>query len=107
MSTSEARIFLNYRRKDSEQYVFGIGLLLSSHFPGQVFWDRDAIAPGARFQTEIDNALRGSGVVIAVIGQNWLGMANEKGQRRLDDPKDTLRAELRTAIERAIPIVPV
>ena len=44
------KIFITYRRKDSEQYsVFSLGLLLKRiAFPERVFWDRDALKAGER-----------------------------------------------------------
>jgi hypothetical protein len=104
---TQSKIFLNYRRKDSEQYVFGLGLLLDQRFPGQVFWDRDTLKPGMKYRTEIESTLRECAVVVAVIGEQWATMKDEGGIRRIDIPNDVLRLELKIALERDIPVIPV
>ena len=104
---TQSKIFLNYRRKDSEQYVFGLGLLLDQRFPGQVFWDRDTLKPGMKYRTEIESTLRECAVVVAVIGEQWATMKDEAGTRRIDIPNDVLRLELKIALERDIPVIPV
>ena len=104
---TQSKIFLNYRRKDSEQYVFGLGLLLDQRFPGQVFWDRDTLKPGMKYRTEIESTLRECAVVVAVIGEQWATMKDETGTRRIDIPNDVLRLELKIALERDIPVIPV
>ena len=101
------KIFITYRRKDSEQYVFSLGLLLEDRFPERVFWDRDALKAGERYKVRIENALRESGVVIVVIGEAWLDIRDEQGRRRLEDPEDVLRTELVTAIQLKVPLIPV
>lgn len=103
----QSKIFLNYRRKDSEQYVFGLGLLLDQRYPGQVFWDRDTLKPGMKYRTEIEHTLRECAVVVAVIGEQWSSMKDEAGTRRIDIPNDVLRLELKIALERDIPVIPV
>lgn len=104
---AQSKIFLNYRRKDSEQYVFGLGLLLDQRYPGQVFWDRDTLKPGMKYRTEIEHTLRECAVVVAVIGEQWSSMKDEAGTRRIDIPNDVLRLELKIALERDIPVIPV
>lgn len=104
---ANSKVFINYRRQDSEQYVFGLGLLLDNRFPGQVFWDRDALLPGVKYKPEIETTLCGCAAVIVVIGEQWLDIRDETGRRRLEDPQDILRLELRTAIEHDIPLVPL
>jgi len=101
------KVFINYRRKDSEQYVFSLGLLLESRFPKCIFWDRDTLKVGERYKEKIEGALRESGVVIVVIGKAWLDIRDEQGRRRLDDPEDVLRTELLTAIKLKVPLIPV
>src|SRR5581483_10408214 len=47
------------------------------------------------------------GVLLAVIGKNWLDAADESGRRRLEDPTDFVRLETASALRRDIPVVPV
>lgn len=87
--------------------MFGLGLLLDQRFPGQVFWDRDTLKPGMKYRTEIESTLRECAVVVAVIGEQWATMKDEAGTRRIDIPSDVLRLELKIALERDIPVIPV
>jgi formylglycine-generating enzyme required for sulfatase activity len=41
------------------------------------------------------------------MGSEWLMIANESGQRRLDDEADFVRVEIETALQRSIPVIPV
>ena len=47
----------------------------------------------------------GSDVVIALIGRDWLTASDDRG-RRLDQPDDTVRVEIETALERQIRLIP-
>src|SRR5262249_4198975 len=46
-------------------------------------------------------------VLVCVIGPDWGTAADATGRRRLDDEHDIVRWEVRTALERRIPVVPV
>lgn len=94
-------IFVCYRRGDSGAYAGRMYDLLAAHFGGSnVFMDLDGIAPGEDFAGAIDDALQSCRVVIPVIGTKWLTVTDESGRRRLDDPKDFVRAEIAAALRR-------
>lgn len=42
-----------------------------------------------------------------IIGKQWLDPAAPEGQRRLDDPEDSVRREIEGALQRGIPLIPV
>ena len=44
-------------------------------------------------------------VFIAMVGSKWLGVTNEEGLRRLDDPDDFVRIEIESALARKVPIL--
>jgi hypothetical protein len=44
---------------------------------------------------------------LALIGPNWLNVRDEAGNRRLDNPRDYLRIEIATALERDIHVIPI
>jgi len=68
--------------------------------------DVDAIRPGEDFVQAIDEAVRSSGVFIAVIGKRWLGTGGKRS-RAVDDPNDFVRMEVLAALERDIRVIPV
>src|SRR5262245_66523011 len=47
------------------------------------------------------------GVLLAVIGSNWLDARDEHGNRRLDNPNDFVRIEIAAALQRNIPVIPI
>lgn len=79
---------------------------MSEFGAARVFRDVEAIAPGERFVDVLRDKLARCGVLLAVIGPGWL-RAEVDGRRRLDDPEDHVRMEIATALERAIPVIPV
>jgi hypothetical protein len=42
-----------------------------------------------------------------LIGPKWLTLADEEGRRRLDNPDDWIRFEIRTALKRRVRVIPV
>lgn len=48
----------------------------------------------------ISEAVNACDVLLAVIGQGWLTIADERGARRLDNPADFVRLEIQTALQR-------
>lgn len=104
---SIARIFVSYRREDSTGYIISLSQTLRDRFRHvDVFVDIDRIKPGENFVDRIQDAVRSSGVLLAVIGKEWL-LTSANGMRRLDDPKDFVRLELTTALKNKIPVIPV
>ena len=102
------RIFLNYRRKDTEDTAGRLFDSLCAHFGEErVFMDLDDIPPGVDFDEVVHEAVGKCDVLLALIGPTWLTMVDEHGHRRLDDPADFVRIELQTALQRDIRVVPV
>jgi hypothetical protein len=69
--------------------------------------DVDTIVLGVDFTKVIAQALSTSKVLLAIIGPQWLTATDEDGQRRLDDPDDTVRMEIGAALERDISVIPI
>ena len=75
-----SRIFINYRRQDSEGYVGRLFDHLIQHFDrNDVFMDVDNIKPGSDFVTQLEEAVALCDVFIAVIGPQWLTITDEAG----------------------------
>ncbi len=101
-----SQIFVSYRRHDDAYAAAGIAAGLVARFGADgVFMDTRSMVAGTVYPKAIRKALGRCDVLVAVIGPAWLGLANGSG-RRIDDPADWVRIELRTAFERGIPVVP-
>lgn len=103
-------IFISYRREDKvAAYVAGsLYERLTREFgEAMVFQDIDSIEPGDDFVEKINSAVESCAVLLALIGDGWLEMADEAGQRRLDDPEDFVRLEIEAALARNVRVIPV
>ena len=101
-------IFISYRRDDAEGQAGRLFKDLVEHFGEQaVFMDVAGIEPGRDFRKAIDEHVGSCGVLLALIGKNWIDSRSEGGLRRLDDPGDFVRLETSSALKRDIPVVPV
>jgi TIR domain len=102
------RIFISYRRRETDWPAGRLYDVLVGHFTAeQVFKDVDNIDPGDDFVERITGAVESCDVLLALIGPQWLTITNKKGQRRLDDPKDYVRIEIETALNRKIRVIPI
>jgi hypothetical protein len=102
------RIFISYRREETAYPAGWLFDRLGARFgEDQVFKDVDSIDPGDDFTERITNAVGSCDVLLALIGEEWLTMADEDGGRRLDNPKDFVRLEIEAALSRDTRVVPV
>jgi hypothetical protein len=106
------RIFISYRRLDNPYATQHIHGRLATYFGrDEVFMDIDSMPIGIDFVQYLTNALGKCDIFLAVIGDRWLGAVfNDgplKGQRRLEDANDVVRIEIRLALARMIPVVPL
>jgi len=102
------RIFISYRRADSAGYAGRIYDRLTAHFgEDAVFMDVDTIEAGLDFVEVLQNAVQSCDVLVALIGQRWLTVKDENGERRLDNPEDFVRVEIAAALDRNIRVIPV
>ena len=101
-------IFISYRREDAEGQAGRLFDDLVAQFgKDSVFMDVTGIEPGRDFRRAIDEQVATCGVLLAVIGKDWLEAKDESGRRRLDDPMDFVRLETASALKRDIPVIPV
>lgn len=102
------RIFISYRRSDTAGHAGRIYDYLKNYFGGgRVFYDVDTIKPGINFEQKINSELDQSGVVLVLIGKQWLDAKDAAGNRRLDDPQDYVRLEVETALNKNVTVIPV
>jgi TIR domain len=69
--------------------------------------DVDTIEPGLDFAEAIASAVGSCQVLLALIGDRWLGSTDRTGRRKLDDSNDLVRLEIQAALERNIRVIPV
>jgi len=101
-------IFISYRREDSADITGRISDRLIQKFgKDAVFKDVESIPLGSDFRKHLKDAVGRCDVLVAVIGRQWATIENENGRRRLDEPRDHLRIEVESALERDIPVIPV
>ncbi|MGD1860995.1 MAG: SUMF1/EgtB/PvdO family nonheme iron enzyme [Leptolyngbyaceae cyanobacterium] len=95
------KIFISYRRSDSEDVAGRIYDRLINHFgKGNVFKDVDDIPFGVDFRDYLNASLDQCQIVLAVIGKTWLTATDDSGRRRLDNPADWVRLELEESLRR-------
>jgi TIR domain/Tetratricopeptide repeat len=101
-------IFLSYRREDAGPYARSLQLQLGQRIPDTtIFMDLDSIEAGLDFAEIIEEAVASSAVLVALIGRQWATLTDEEGARRLDNPDDFVRFEIKTALERGVRVIPV
>ena len=102
------RIFISYRQDDAKVWAVLLRDELCRSFgEQQVFLDKDTLGAGA-WQAQIHDSLRQACVVLLVIGQQWLGIVDKSGRRRLDDPQDVHRNEVAYALSQpGVTVIPV
>lgn len=102
---SNGKVFISYRRIDTEGYAGRIYDRLVSDF--NIFMDVDDIEPGDDFIDVLENALGSCDILLALIGDRWLETKDQDGRRAIDDSKDFVRREIAFALERDIRVIPV
>ncbi len=101
------RITVSYRRKDTDAITGRIFDRLVLHYGrGSVFRDIDNIPPGVDFREHINNALRNTDILIAVVGRKWLGPV-KAGKARIANKDDPVRLEVETALQGGVTVIPV
>jgi TIR domain len=106
-SSKSGKIVISYRRDDSDAIAGRIRDRLTQRFgETAIFMDIDSIPFGMDFRSQIASALSETDILVAVVGNNWLG-SKGSANRRIDDDNDPVRVELEIALRRGIPVVPV
>jgi TonB family protein len=106
--TKLAGIFISYRRSDSQGEAGRLFDDLVKHFgEDTVFMDVAAIEAGRDFRRAIEEAVAKCGVLLVMIGPEWVDAKDEHGTRRLNDSSDFVRIETASALKRDIAVIPV
>ena len=103
-----AGIFISYRRNDSDVAAGRLADDLMEIFGRDaIFRDIDTLEAGEDYTAALDHALDSCVALIAMIGPRWSNIADDAGHRRLENPADWVRIEVRRALERGIRVIPV
>lgn len=107
MASVQDRIFISYRRSDTEGYAGRLEDALKGYFgEHRVFRDVGGISPGEDFKHKIEESMESAGALIVLIGPNWLA-SQAGGKPRLHEPDDQVADEIKAAFDRKRVIVPV
>lgn len=101
-------VFINYRKVDA---AFGAAatyeLLAERLDKDRIFLDNQSLAPGTDYPGLLRAALESTRVLLVLIGPNWMSTDPTGTRLLIERDKDWVRYEIRRALERAVPIVPV
>jgi roadblock/LC7 domain-containing protein len=101
-------IFISYRRQESSHLAGRLYDRLAERFGAErVFMDVATIDLGVDFTEVITRAVGSCQVLVAVIGPQWVTVADADGRRRLRDPNDFVRLEIKAALERDVRVIPI
>jgi hypothetical protein len=101
-------IFISYRRQDTAAYAGRIyDRLAAKYGDHNVFMDIDRIEPGQDFVDAINHSVAEAGVLLVLIGREWIKMTDKSGVPRLDNPEDFVRLEILAGLEQKTVIIPV
>jgi hypothetical protein len=105
--TRRPKIFISYRRDDSEADTDFLYEQLVRYFgTDHVFMDIDNIPVGRDFVEVIESAVSSCDVLIAVIGKQWLAISDGE-KRRIDNSDDFVRLEIAAALRQNIIVIPL
>ena len=102
------KIFISYRRSDSEYPSGRIFDALAAKFTGdEIVFDVQSIPEGKNFKDHIRESIETSAILLAIIGRAWLGPFWERwfGLRR--NSENFVFAEIELALEIGVPILPI
>jgi hypothetical protein len=101
LEAEEPVIFINYRRTDAGWPADLLKSELGRNFgEALVFLDVRGIDAGEDFGAVLDKKLSRAAILIVLIGNRWLHVADKFGRRRLDQEHDWVRREIRMALQR-------
>ncbi|MCC6615375.1 MAG: peptidoglycan DD-metalloendopeptidase family protein [Anaerolineae bacterium] len=96
------RIFISYRRADSEAITGRIyDHLVQALGQEQVFQDVESIPAGVNFKDYLQTTVSACDILLVVIGKQWLTVTDEEGHRRLDQPNDFVAIEVEAGLKRS------
>ena len=107
-----ARVFISYRREDSEPYAMALREELQRQLGSEaVFLDSKSIDYGTDFLASIQAGINAADVCLVLIGRRWLTVTDGAERSRLMREGDWVRQEVRNALAardaRGLRVIPV
>jgi hypothetical protein len=104
-----SKVFISYRRDEAKWQAREIyGALKQELPPDHVFMDTETMPIGIDFPEYLEAWVDQCDIMLALIGPGWAEAIDPKtGKRRLEDPNDFVRIEVRRGLARGIPVVPI
>ena len=103
-----SRIFISYRRQDSEAAVGRMfDRLIDRFMPEEVFMDTAKLQAGDEFRARIEDEIRKSSIMLVMIGPRWTKLFHQRNPGDSGNHDDMVRFEIETAIKQGIAIIPV
>jgi hypothetical protein len=98
-----AKIFISYRRGDSQAMTGRIFDRLMAHYGKEVLQHDEALSAGVDFRTQIEDQLNQADVLLAIVGPRWLG-ASRSGEA---DDLGFVGSEIEAALRKRKPVIPI
>lgn len=101
------RVFLSYRRSDTETMAQTLYYCLAGELKGiEIFRDNNSLEPGEVFAEVIRKNIAACDVLIMLIGKKWLKVKDKEGRLRLNDAADFVRLEIAEALSQRKKVFP-
>ncbi len=101
------RLFISYRRQDSQGFAGRLSDDLSELFGAERVFRDVEIAPGSDFSQAIRQAIESCDALLVVIGRHWLEARDADGQQRITLPDDWVRLEIEAGLASGKLLLPV
>jgi hypothetical protein len=102
------KIFICYRRAETEYAAGALGRDLRIHFgEEQVFRDKEDIGAGVSWREKIRHEIGHDSALLVLIAKGWAEARDGKGERRLEQTDDSVRAEVCDGLRDGATVIPV
>lgn len=102
------KIFISYRRAETEYAAGALGRELRTHFgEDQVFRDKEDVGAGVSWKKQVLHEIGDQSALLVLISKGWADCRDGSGQRRLDNPEDSVRIEICDGIRDRATIIPI
>jgi hypothetical protein len=106
-ATAPPKVFLSYRRSDTETMAQTLYYCLRNEIKGiELFRDGNSLQPGEVFADVIHKNIANCDALIMLIGKKWLKAKSKDGSLRLSDPTDWVRLEVAEALRQGKKVLP-